>query len=168
MRSIKRSGTMVLKNWGSWNFYGADKLSKQAGCFGTYWILNATVLDNLIYIKKRKRKRLKKLLLTGMPWACQPSPAPHAQTKQLHRVTSQAWLTAGINTITPRRRSIKTRSFWWGLPDLGQVSMVSLWSEDATNVETQSRMHCQTFGPYRRAPAPTAVLITTGQMLDEA
>lgn len=53
MCSVKSLGMKVLKKWGSWNFQGIGRLSKQAGCFGTYCILNRTVLDNLIYMIKR-------------------------------------------------------------------------------------------------------------------
>lgn len=44
-------GDEVIKKMGQLKFSG--RLSKQAGCFGTYCILNRTVLDNLIYMIKR-------------------------------------------------------------------------------------------------------------------
>lgn len=126
MCSGKRSGMKVLKKMGQQKFSG--RLSKQAGCFGTYCILNRTVLDNLIYMIKRtdwrsccclERLRLGRLLV----------PKQNSCTRRLYRhhwLQELLWLHPSQGALGPPQQllllcptqgGLSGFSWVWGCPE---------------------------------------------------
>lgn len=115
----------IRKKMGQLKFSGRS--SKQAGCFGTYCILNRTVLDNLIYMIKRtdwrsccwlERLRLGRLLQHLVPKqnSCTRRFYKHYWLQELLCLRARQGALRPPQQLCPTQGGLGAFSWVWGCP----------------------------------------------------